>query len=351
MSGHPPSSILKIAALGALLLTGLGPAGAADLTLTHAVGYHSDSGVVHALAEEFERRHRERSGQDVSVQVVLTTMEEQLHRLQDGTLQPDVISTAGRSAMDVIAGQLGIIPGNWDDLLPNSASPYATAVVLMVRPGNPLNIRDWDDLARADVALVASSPRSSGFARSVYVNLCYYAWLRYDGDDEQIREFLRRVYDPSVVLTENGAASLLAFESGSGDVMPIWECEMLRRLAAGDDEPGEYVIMPVSIMNWPRLAIAADHARDHGVEELAHEYINFIYSEAGQQVVASHYMRPSHHGVLREHEARYFTSLPVNSTLASDIYNSVSHDFEDGGWFDLHLKAIAKQERPAVRTQ
>ena len=340
-----------LAVMGMLLLTALTAARAEGLTLTHAVGYHSDSGVMHALAEEFERRHRERIGQDVSVKVVFSTLEEQLQQLQDGTLRPDVISTAGRSAMDVIAEQLGLIPGNWDDLLPNSAAPYATAVVLMVRPGNPLNIRDWDDLARADVALVASSPRSSGFARSVYVNLCYYAWLRYDGDDEQIREFLRRVYDPSVVLTENGAASLLAFESGSGDVMPIWECEMLRRLALGDDEPGEYVVMPTSIMNWPRLAIVPGHARDHGVEELAHEYINFIYSEAGQQVVASHYMRPSHHSVLHEHEGRYFTSLPVNSTLASEIYDSVSHDFEDGGWFDLHLKSINKQERPAVRTQ
>ena len=144
-------SIHALAAMGVLLLTALTAARAEGLTLTHAVGYHSDSGVMHALAEEFERSHRERSGQDVSVKVVFSTLEEQLQQLQDGTLRPDVISTAGRSAMDVIAEQLGLIPGNWDDLLPNSAAPYATAVVLMVRPGNPLNIRDWDDLARADV--------------------------------------------------------------------------------------------------------------------------------------------------------------------------------------------------------
>lgn len=334
------------------LLLGLSwlPAHAADLTLVHAVGYHSDSQVLEDLKAEFERHYQELHGRRVSVRLVLNSMDEQLQQLKDASLQPDVISTAGRSAMDVISAQTGLIPSNWQDLLPNSASPYATAVAMMVRRGNPRNIRNWDDLARQDVSVVASSPRSSGFARSVYVNLCYFAWERFDGDTEQIRDFLRQVYDPSVVLTESGYASLLAIESGSGDVMPIWESEMLRRMDEGLNGPGEFVTMPISIMNWPRLAAVPGYAREHGTQELVDEYIHFIYSEAGQKVAARHHMRPSSRAVMKQHEERFTTSMPINSALASDIYQSVSSDFEDGGWFDLHLKSM-RQSRTAPGSQ
>ena len=55
----------------------------------------------------------------------------------------------------------GKVSGDWDKDA-TKGIPFGSVVTLVVRKGNPKNIRDWDDLLRPGVEVITPSPLSSG---------------------------------------------------------------------------------------------------------------------------------------------------------------------------------------------
>ena len=71
--------------------------------------------------------------------------------------------------IDAIAQKANLLPGDWQQRLPNHSSPYTSTIVFVVRKGNPKGIRDWDDLLKPGVSVITPHPKTSGGARWNYL--------------------------------------------------------------------------------------------------------------------------------------------------------------------------------------
>src|SRR5205807_2094839 len=109
-------------------------------------------------------------------------------------LEADVVTLALAYDVDAIAEKSGRIAKDWQKRLPDNASPYTSTVVFVVRKGNPQGIRDWDDLIKPGVAVVAPNPKTSGGARWVYLAAWGQALQRAGGNEARAKEFVTRLY-------------------------------------------------------------------------------------------------------------------------------------------------------------
>src|SRR5438874_1327982 len=78
-------------------------------------------------------------------------------------------------SLPVLIALAGLIAPNWQKRLPNNSAPYTSTVVFVVRKGNPKRIKDWEDLVRPGVSVIASSPKTSGGGRWSYLGAWGYA--------------------------------------------------------------------------------------------------------------------------------------------------------------------------------
>jgi len=79
-------------------------------------------------------------------------------------LQADVVTLALAAEIDVLASR-GLLAKDWQKRLPDNACPYTSAIVFLVRKGNPKRIQDWTDLIRPGVSVITPNPKASGGAR------------------------------------------------------------------------------------------------------------------------------------------------------------------------------------------
>ncbi len=84
-------------------------------------------------------------------------------------LEADVVTLALGYDVDVLYQKRKLIPENWQTLLPGNSSPYTSTIVFLVRKGNPLKIKDWDDIVKPGVSIVTPNPKTSGGARWNYL--------------------------------------------------------------------------------------------------------------------------------------------------------------------------------------
>ena len=80
-------------------------------------------------------------------------------------LEADVVTLALAYDVDQLYQKRKLIPENWQTLLPNNSSPYLSTMVFLVRKGNPLGVKDWDDIVKPGVSIVTPTPKTSGCAR------------------------------------------------------------------------------------------------------------------------------------------------------------------------------------------
>src|SRR5690606_7008623 len=127
--------------------------------------------------------------------------------------------------IDEIAAKAKLIPADWQQRLPHNSTPYTSTIVLLVRKGNPRNIKDWEDLAKPGVSVITPNPKTSGGARWNYLAAWEYGKRRF-GDDAKAKEFVARIYRNVPVLDSGARGSTTTFvERGIGDVFISWENE------------------------------------------------------------------------------------------------------------------------------
>ena len=121
----------------------------------------------------------------------------------------------------------GFVAEDWQQALPNNASPYYSLPAFLVREGNPKDIKDWNDLVRDDVQLVFPNPKTSGNARYTYLAAYAYALQKNGGDDEAAREFVGKLLGNVAVFDTGGRGATTTFvERGIGDVLITFEAEV-----------------------------------------------------------------------------------------------------------------------------
>ena len=250
-------------------------------------------------------------------------------------LPADVVTLALEADVQAIADE-GLIDPGWIDEFPNDSAPYTSTIVFLVHAGNPTNIRDWDDLARADVGVITPNPKTSGGARWNF--LAAWAWAEdaYDGNEIRVRNFIERLYQNVLVLDSGARGSTTSFvENGQGDVLITWENE---GYLAMEEYPGEYeMITPsVSILCQPTVAVVDEVTRVNGTRRLAEEYLNYLYSDEAQHLAAQYYYRPSNPDILAQYGDRF--DLSVELVTIDDFGGWAAAQekfFADGGEFDM----------------
>lgn len=261
-------------------------------------------------------------------------------------LPADVVTLALAYDIDAIAGKGDLIDKQWKSRLPNNSSPYTSTIVFLVRKGNPKNIKDWDDLTRPGLSVITPNPKTSGGARWNYLAAWGYALAKYraahpDEDnpakaDEYARDFVGRIYKNVPVLDSGARASTTTFvQRNIGDVFLSWENEAFLAVKEFGAERFEIIIPSMSILAEPPVAVVDKVAQRKGTLEVARAYLEYLYSEQGQEIAAKHFYRPQLETVAQKYKDR-FPQMKLFSI--DEIFGgwqaAQERHFSDGGVFD-----------------
>ncbi len=212
-------------------------------------------------------------------------------------------AVAGGFEADVVALSLeadvtrlvdaGLITHDWKDNR-YGGNVSTSVAVLVVRPGNPLEIKDWADLAKPGVEVITPNAETSGGAQW-NVLAAYGAAYRgqvtgYAAGDEGARQFLHDLFSNVSVMDASGRESFLTFERGIGDVAITYENEYYAGIAAGGDYEIVYPTSTVLIEN--PVALVDTYADQHGTREVTQAFIDFLYRPEIQAIFAQAGFRP-----------------------------------------------------------
>ncbi len=323
----------------ALALAGCGSGGndTADTTLLN-VSYDPTRELYVAYNEAFAAHWLQKSGQTVRIKQSHGGSGKQARSVIDG-LEADVVTLALAADVDSLVTQGKLLAPDWEGRLPNHSAPYTSTIVFLVRRGNPLGVRDWDDLARPDVKVVTPNPKTSGGARWNY--LAGYAWAlnQPGGSDATATEFLRQVYANVPVLDTGARAALTTFaQRGVGDVFVSWENEAHLALREFAGQGLQIVTPSISILAEPSVAVVDQVVIRRGTKAIAEEYLNYLYSPEAQDIIARHFYRPRDAAVAANHAAMFPDIRMVTIQDLGGWPTVQKTHFADGGVFDGLLK-------------
>jgi sulfate/thiosulfate transport system substrate-binding protein len=249
-------------------------------------------------------------------------------------LEADVVTLALAYDIDAVA-KAGLIAEDWQSRLPNNSSPYTSTIVFLVRAGNPKGIQDWDDLVKEGVEVITPNPKTSGGARWNYLAAWAYGQQAGGGDDAAGQAFVTDLYKNVPVLDKGARDATTTFvERGIGDVLLAWENEAFLAINELGEGEFEIVVPSISILAEPPVAVVDANVNKHGTREVAQAYLEFLYSEEGQELAAKHYYRPT----LESVAANYADQFPeLNLVTIADFggwQEAQTTHFADGGLFD-----------------
>ena len=287
----------------------------------------------------FSKYWQAKTGDTVKVNQSHGGSGKQARAVIDG-LQADVATLALAYDIDQLSEKANLIPKNWQTRLPNNSTPYTSTIVFLVRKGNPKHLNTWDDLVKPGIGIVPANPKTSGGARWTYLAAYGQALKAPGGSDAKAKEYITKFYKNAAVLDSGARGATTTFvERGIGDVLVGWENEAYLALKEGAGK-FEVVVPPVSILAEPPVTVVDKFAKKHGTEKVAEAYLNYLYSDEGQEIIAKNFYRPRNAAVLKKHESQY---AKVDLFTIDDVFGGWTKaqktHFSDGGVFDqIYLK-------------
>ncbi len=300
----------------------------------------------------FAKHWLKETGETVTVEQSHGGSGKQARSVIDG-MEADVVTLALAYDVDAIGRKAGLIAPDWQARLSQNSAPYTSTIVFLVRPGNPKDIKDWDDLLKRGVEVVTPDPRTSGGARYNYLAAWGYVLKRELGDlaklhdpkqaaaiataQSKARDFVKELYDHVKVLDSGARGSTLTFlQNHRGDVLLAWENEAF--FSVNDMRQGECEIVTpsISILAEPTVAVVDKIVDRHGTRKVAEAYLRYLYSPEGQVIAAKHYYRPRDTKVVPEPYLKPFARLDLFTV--DDVFGgwakAQARHFDSGGVFD-----------------
>src|SRR6185503_10401878 len=246
-----------------------------------------------------------------------------------------IVTLALAGDVDSIANQGKLLPVNWESRLPNNSAPYTSTIVFLVRKGNPKGIKDWSDLVKPGIGVITPNPRTSGGARWNYLAAWAWAQRQPGGSDATAKEYVRKLYKNVPVLDTGARGSTTTFvQRNIGDVLLAWENEALLAIKEVGSDKVQIVTPTISILAEPPVAVVDKVVLRRGTRDVAQEYLKYLYSKEGQEIIAKNYYRPRDADVA----AKYASQFPkVNLLTIKDFggwAKAQQTHFADGGLFD-----------------
>lgn len=320
--------------LAALALSSPFLALAADISLLN-VSYDPTRELYVEYNTAFAKHWKAKTGDTVTIKQSHGGSGKQARAVIDG-LPADVVTLALSYDIDEISNKAKLIPKDWQKRLAHNSSPYASTIVLLVRKGNPKKIKDWDDLIKPGVSVITPNPKTSGGARWNYLAAYAYALKQNNNDETKAKEFVNKLFKNVPVLDSGARGSTTTFvERGIGDVLLAWENEaFLAQKELGPDK-FEVVVPSLSILAEPPVTIIDKVVDKRKTRPVAQAYLEYLYTEEGQEIVAKHYYRPTLDSVAKKYEKQFpkINLVNIDDTFGGWQKAQKTH-FIDGGLFD-----------------
>lgn len=306
-------------------------ASAAEVELLN-VSYDVARELYKEINPAFIAEYKQKTGETVVIKQSHGGSSKQARSVADG-LEASVVTMNQANDIDMLADR-GLVAADWAKKFPHNAAPYYSTMVFLVRKGNPKQIKNWDDLAKPGVKVVIPNPKTAGNGRYTYLA----AWgsvLKKGGNEAQARELVGKIFKNVPVLDAGGRAATTTFTQRQiGDALVTFENEVqLVRAEFGDNF--EVVYPATSILAESPVAVVDKVVDKRNVRKEATAYLNFLYSEAGQEIGARHYMRVRSAAVAKKYAANY---KPIALFTVDELFGgwkaAQKKHFDDGGEFD-----------------
>ena len=124
-------------------------------------------------------------------------------------------------------------------------------------------------------------------------------------------------------------------QRGIGDVLLAWENEAHLVLKEFGADKFEIVTPSLSILAEPPVSIVDKTVKRHGTTEVAKAYLDYLYSEEGQDIAGKNFYRPRSEKAAAKY-AGNFASLKlvtIDGEFGGWAKAQKTH-FADGGTFD-----------------
>ena len=299
------------------------------------VSYDPTRELYEDINKAFAAQWKAKTGQDVVIKQSHGGSGKQARSVIDG-LQADVVTLALEGDIDAIANNAKLLPANWKTRLPADSSPYTSTIVFLVHKGNPKGIKDWNDLVKPGISVITPNPKTSGGARWNYLAAWAWALKQPGGSASSAEAYIQKLFKNVPVLDSGARGATTTFvQRGIGDVLLAWENEAFLSIKEFGADKLEIVVPSVSILAQPSVAVVDKNALRHGTRDIATEYLKFLYTDEGQDIVGRNFYRPTSPKAV----AKYSSAFPKITTLVTindfgGWTKAQATHFADGGVFD-----------------
>ena len=327
------SRLVRRSLLSLALVLGISGLAHADVSLLN-VSYDPTRELYQEFNPAFAKYWKGKSGQEVVVKQSHGGSGKQARSVIDG-VDADVVTLALAGDIDAIAEKARLLPADWQKRLPLASTPYTSTIVFLVRKGNPKGIKDWGDLVKPGVAVITPNPKTSGGAQWNYLAAWEFAKRTY-GSEAKAKEFVANLYKNVPVLDSGARGSTITFvERGIGDVFLSWENEAFLAVKELGPDKFDIIVPSLSVLAQPPVAIVDKNVDKKGTRQVAQAYLEYLYSEAGQEIAARNYYRPTLDKVAKKYAKQFpaVTLFTVDEAFGGWSKAKEVH-FKDGGVFD-----------------
>lgn len=326
-----PRLLLSVSAFSLLLAAPL--AARADATLLN-VSYDVARDVFKDYNPLFQKYWKGKTGENLELKQSHGGSSKQVRAVADG-LEGDVVTMNQANDIEYLA-EKGLVAKDWAKKFPNNASPYTSAMVFIVRKGNPKALKDWPDLVAPGVQIIVPHPKNTGNGRNTYLSAWAYALKQPGGNDAKAQEFLGKLLKNAPLFATGGRDATTTFmQRKMGDVLITFESEA--EMIAKEFGKGEFdVVYPSLTMQteFP-VAVVEKVVDKKGTRTQAKAYLDYLWSKEGQENAAQNYLRPRDPELLKKY-AQFFP--PVKTFTVDEVFGSATKafnaHFKDGGSFD-----------------
>jgi len=275
---------------------------------------------------------KKKTGETITINQSHGGSSKQARSVIDG-LNASVVTMNQANDIDAIADK-GLLSANWAKSFPNNSAPFYSTMVFLVRKGNPKRIANWEDLGKAGIQVIVPNPKTSGNGRYTYLA----AWgsvIKSGGNETQARDLVGRLFKNVPVLDAGGRGATTTFTQRQiGDVLVTFENEVqLVRQEFGDNY--DIVYPKFSILAESPVAVVDKVVDKIGTRKVATAYLQFLYSEPGQDIAAKHFFRPRSDIAAKKYAGNF---KPVSLFTVEDVFGSWKQaqkkHFDDGAEFD-----------------
>lgn len=319
--------------LSTLLLALVASAALADASLLN-VSYDVARDVYKDYNPLFQKYWKAKTGESLELKQSHAGSSKQVRAVADG-LEADVVTMNQVNDIEFLVDK-GLVAKDWAKKFPNSASPYTSTMVFIVRKGNPKGLKDWADLVAPGVQIIIPHPKNTGNGRNTYLSAWAWALKQPGGNDKTAQEFLGKLLKNAPLFAAGGRDATTTFmQRRIGDVLITFESEA--EMIAKEFGKGEFeVVYPTLTMQTEFPVAVIDKVVDKkGTRKQATAYLEYLWSKEGQENAAQNYLRPRDPDLLK----KYAASFPAVKTFTVDeMFGGASKafatHFKDGGTFD-----------------